>query len=170
MTGPGSDVTGQEGRRPRLAPRGPGPPAQEAEARGSDQGSHEGWPCPSLATTNSSSCQKPGFNFGFWQRGSERTGLEKDFDKVLAISDGIIVGRESHDGLSSSPLHLIILGHFLYHQMQVLKKIFCCVCANFQFSFLNLVWFQLIAQFDNLWQCPSGLCIVCLDFCSSTPR
>ena len=93
MTGPGSDVTGQEGRRPRLAPRGPGPPAQEAEARGSDQGSHEGWPCPSLATTNSSSCQKPGFNFGFWQRGSERTGLEKDFDKVLAISDGIIVGR-----------------------------------------------------------------------------
>ena len=94
VTGPGSDVTGQEGRRPRLAPRGlRRPPAQEAEARGSDQGSHEGWPCPSLATTNSSSCQKPGFNFGFWQRGSERTGLEKDFDKVLAISDGIIVGR-----------------------------------------------------------------------------
>ena len=94
MTGPGSDVTGQEGRRPRLAPRGlRRPPAQEAEARGSHQGSHEGWPCPSLATTNSSSCQKSGFNFGFWQRGGERTGLEKDFDKVLAISDGIIVGR-----------------------------------------------------------------------------
>ena len=46
------------------------------------------WPPPIVRAAKS-----PALTLDFGKGGGERTGLEKDFDKVLAISDSIIVGR-----------------------------------------------------------------------------